>query len=745
MKNTFSIFLSDLKKLVRSPLALAIAIGLCFLPSLYAWFNIFSNWDPYSNTGNIKIAVFSDDEGYILSDGTYKNMGDDVLKELEESSSIDWTFVKSADELTDGVESGKYYAGLMIEHDFTEKMYTVFDSDFAHPSIKYYENEKKNAIATKITDTAVGTLQTSINKKFIETVASTIFENTNSVSSGIDDREKVTTLRDKLGSLRDNLITYSETIAALNDGNELLLNTLEESGENIAELSLDISIASANFKNAQTSFSAARTSLNSFSIQLTNTLDGITLSLNKISNDLSSATLASDTQNAVNSLSKVSADTAVILTQLRILKNMLADNILSGSVSTGNNGGDGTIIPSERPSIEIPAELPNLESAYITITVIEASVTQISNAVAVLAQQSAGNGVLTESMINNAISEITDVLESCSKQINDLKNTYNNSLAPQLTNLNDSIEQMLSNVNDITSSLESALNDAGLIITGVENTVGDATDSLVQVQEVLYRVIEKLDNVINWMDTADDSEKITMVTQFLGGDPETYGEFFGEPVNVVTEAVYPVDTYGSAVTPFYTILALWVGGTVLVSLIKVHAQPVGLTGVKSYHLFFGRYLMFFVLGQLQAAIVVWGDIHLLHCQVLNPFLFWVVASIASFTFTLLIFSLTISFGDIGKAIAVIVMILQIAGSSGTFPIELLPQVYQKIYIFFPFPYAINAMRETVAGMYEATYITNLLELLIFAVAALVIGLVIRIPFVKLNHFVEKRMEDTKMM
>ena len=745
MKNTFSIFLSDLKKLVRSPLALAIAIGLCFLPSLYAWFNIFSNGDPYSNTGNIKIAVFSDDEGYILSDGTYKNMGDDVLKELEESSSIDWTFVKSADELTDGVESGKYYAGLMIEHDFTEKMYTVFDSDFAHPSIKYYENEKKNAIATKITDTAVGTLQTSINKKFIETVASTIFENTNSVSSGIDDRENVTTLRDKLGSLRDNLITYSETIAALNDGNELLLNTLEESGENIAELSLDISIASDNFKNAQTSFSAARTSLNSFSIQLTNTLDEITLSLNKISNDLSSATLASDTQNAVNSLSKVSDDTAVILTQLIILKNMLADNILSGSVSTGNNGGDGTIIPSERPSIEISAELPNLESAYITITVIEASVTQISNAVAVLAQQSAGNGVLTESMINNVISEITDVLESCSKQINDLKNSYNNSLAPQLTNLNDSIEQMLLNVNDIMSSLESALNDAGLIITGVENTVGDATDSLVQVQEVLYRVIEKLDNVINWMDTADDSEKITMVTQFLGGDPETYGEFFGEPVNVVTEAVYPVDTYGSAVTPFYTILALWVGGTVLVSLIKVHAQPVGLTGVKSYHLFFGRYLMFFVLGQLQAAIVVWGDIHLLHCQVLNPFLFWVVASIASFTFTLLIFSLTISFGDIGKAIAVIVMILQIAGSSGTFPIELLPQVYQNIYIFFPFPYAINAMRETVAGMYEATYITNLLELLIFAVAALVIGLVIRIPFVKLNHFVEKRMEDTKMM
>jgi len=170
-----------------------------------------------------------------------------------------------------------------------------------------------------------------------------------------------------------------------------------------------------------------------------------------------------------------------------------------------------------------------------------------------------------------------------------------------------------------------------------------------------------------------------------------------------------------------------------------------LKNVKSYQLFFGRYLLFFVMGQLQALIIVLGDIYILHCQILYPGWFWLVASLASVTFTLLIYSLALSFGDVGKALAVVIMVIQIAGSGGTFPIELLPAVYRNIYIFFPFPYAINAMRETIGGMYGSDYMKNLAELMIFAVVGLLIGLVIRIPFVKLNHFVEKRMEDTKMM
>lgn len=716
MKNTLTIFARDLKRLVRSPFALVIALGLCILPSLYAWFNIYSNHDPYGNTSNIKIAIASADAGYTLSDGTYKNMGEDVLKELETNESIDWIACDTLDEAIAGVEAGDYYACVTIGSDFTESMYTVFDTDFKHPSITYYENEKKNAIATKITDTAVGSLQQTINTKFIEVVVSTIFTETNTVSDDIKEGERTATLHDKLVNLQENLSAYNDTLTALVNGNTQLTDNLSDTSTEISDLASGISSATASLSNAQASFSNSRAALNTFSEQFKSTLNDMSESLNNISALLDTTTLAQDSQSLANSVSQLNADITQLSTQMKTLKVLVAKYYANQS-----------------DSVEVPE-----------LGVLDAVVTQLLNAISAITSQ-AGNGTLTQAAVNSLVSGIKSSIDSCKKQIDDLNTNYVNSVEPQLISLNDSISQTLTSVNSIMTNLNSALNDATEILSGVETTVDKSNDSLSQIQTVIANAITELDSVIDWMDNTSESDKIDMVTQFLGGDSETYGEFFAEPVNMVTEEIYPVENYGSGMTPFYTILALWVGGTLLVSLVKVHADADGLENVKPRHLFFGRYLTFFLLGQIQAAIVVIGDIHLLHSQVLEPGLFYLVAVLASFTFTLLIYSLAISFGDLGKALAVVVMVLQIAGSSGTFPIEMLPQVYQNIYIFFPFPYAINAMRETVAGMYGTAYLTNLAQLMLFVVAALVIGLVIRIPFMKINHFVEERMEDTGMM
>ena len=217
-------------------------------------------------------------------------------------------------------------------------------------------------------------------------------------------------------------------------------------------------------------------------------------------------------------------------------------------------------------------------------------------------------------------------------------------------------------------------------------------------------------------------------------------------MEVTTENVYEAVNYGTAVSPFYTTLALWVGGLLLTALIKVAPQKKGfLSDAKEYQLYFGRYLLFFVMGQIQAVITVVGDLYLLKIQCLHPGLFMVAASLTSFTFTLLIYTLTLSFGDIGKAFAVVMVVLQIAGSSGTFPIELLPDFFQKIYLYFPFPYAINAMREAVSGTYQNDFGIYLLWLMVFVIGSLLLGLVIRKPFINLNHFMHKRMHDTEMM
>ena len=280
---------------------------------------------------------------------------------------------------------------------------------------------------------------------------------------------------------------------------------------------------------------------------------------------------------------------------------------------------------------------------------------------------------------------------------------------------------------------------------GVSDTVAGTGESLSQIKGVVDNISGKITDLTEKLDGASEEEMMDILVRFLGGDPDSLGAYFASPVTMETVAMYPVATYGSAMTPFYSTLAIWVGSTILVALVKVKASPKGLKNLQSYQLYFGRYLLFLLLAQIQAAIIVAGDLWLLKVNIVEPGLFFLAASFTATAFSLLIYSLTLAFGDVGKAVCVIVMVLQIAGSSGTFPIELLPDTYQKIYIFFPFPYAIKAMREALAGMYGTAYMEALAKLILFMIEGLLIGLVIRIPFVKLNHFVEERMEDTELM
>ena len=739
MKNIWRIFSGDMKRLVRNPFALVIAIGLCIIPSLYAWFNIYSNWDPYANTKNIKIAVATEDAGYQRDDGTTVNMGDSVIESLKENDKIGWVFTDTRDEALNGVYSGEYYAAVIISSDFTYSMYNVFREDFKRPTISYYENEKKNAVATKITDSAVSTLKQSINEQFIEVLASNIFEQTNHISEQMEENDKFTYFQNKLDNLNQNLIGYSKMIDTFIAGNEELSLAVAEAKGSIPGLSDKVSNGAQSFGTARSSLDDTKTSLASFSENVDQTMMSIQDSINKIQTSISSTNLAGDAQETADSLNQTVLDAVELQRELQRLQEHLKKVIIEESVSDEDKQVIRKIIDMIG-SIDGGAD--DIEKAISSINQIAMGFSGDSQTDAINTQVS---GSMVADAINRSLSDMTQVLTTCSQAVTDMQNMYSTSLVPQLDNVIDSMGQMLNNVSDILTRLNDTLGDMDSVFSGIEMTVTGANDSLEQIQTVIDGVSSKLTKLLERLNSVEDDDKVQAFIEFLKGDPKGYGEFFSKPVSVTTQEVYPIPNYGSAMTPFYTILAIWVGGTILVALIKVKAEPKDLKNVKSYQLFFGRYLLFFVMGQLQALIIVLGDIYLLHCQILYPVWFWLVASLASITFTLLIYSLALSFGDVGKALAVVIMVIQIAGSGGTFPIELLPSVYRNIYIFFPFPYAINAMRETIGGMYGSDYMKNLTELMIFAVVGLLIGLVIRIPFVKLNHFVEKRMEDTKMM
>lgn len=766
MKNIIKIFLSDIKGLVKNFFALVIAIGLCILPCLYAWFNIYSNWDPYANTSTIKIAVASEDQDYSLEDGTVVNMGNEIVEELKENSSIGWVFTDSEDAL-DGVYSGDYYAAILIGEDFTSSMYHTMDNGFQSPSITYYENKKKNAIAPKITDTAVSTLQTSINQKFLEVVTSAIFTETNQLSADLKNSDGIEDFEQKLKDINTSLLNYNTMINNFIEGNAALTASVDAANDEIPTLSGKISDVAEHVTSTNASLSASEVTLENFNTNVQDSLNQIQNSLNTIADDINNAGLGNQAKITADSISQTKTDTETLLTQLNELANAL---IQIQGIQNSGDGTEGSAADGETSlgNLDLPqidtsnlqmdeATKQQIQAALDTIASLQNGADDIQNALdtvqGVISDINNGteNGTgfngsdALKETIDSDVAGVTSALSTCSQTIENMKNIYSNNLVPEIGNVLDSMSQALTNVTNLLNDLNSTLGNMGVVFDGVETTVSGVNESLRQIQTMIVTVSEKLTAITDKMDAASDDEKVQVLLELLEGDPETYGEYFSQPVSIETQEVYPIKNYGSAVAPFYTVLALWVGALILVSLIKVKAEPKNLVNVKNYQLFFGRYLLFFLLGQIQTLVTVLGNIFLLDCQVLYPGLFWFASALTSFTFTLLIYSLTLSFGDVGKALAVVIVVIQIAGSGGTYPIEILPEFFQNVYIFFPFPYAINALRETIGGMYGSAFETYLAELLVFALAALLIGLVIRIPFMKVNHFMEKRMEDTKMM
>ena len=735
MKNIWKIFTGDLKKLVKQPFALVIIIGLCVIPSLYAWFNIFANWDPYANTGGIPVAVVSLDKDYTRKDGSVVNMGESVLESLHSNTSVKWIFLDTEEEAREGVEAGKYYAAIVITDKFTYSMYNVFSDDFENPSLIYYQNQKSNAIATKITDTVAGTLQNTINETFIKVAATTIFEEGNSVSDQMQGDSYVEEFCADLEELNDNLKEYSAMIDTFRAGNDRLEAAITHVNYEIPVMQKKLDATTASLNQSSQNLSSTRDTLSNFSTNVDTSMSTIQTSLEDMKKILDQSKLADDTAQMTKDLNKVARDTNTLNGQVNNLLAALIEQRVQGSVS----GGDASTGSGSGNTAATDAAIEALKAMQKELDMMN---TVIGSVLESTDEQAAEKAKVN---VNNAMNNLKNVIDSCENSVSNMQGIYKNNLVPQmqkvLTNMSDSLNQVTNLVNTLSNTVQ----NIGVVMEGVGDAVDGTSESLGQIQGVVDGISQKLTDLTEQLEGASEEKMMDILVRFLGGDPDSLGAYFASPVTMETIAMYPVATYGSAMTPFYSTLAIWVGSTILVALVKVKASPKNLENVQSYQLYFGRYLLFLLLAQIQAAIIVAGDLWLLKVNIVEPGLFFLAASFTATAFSLLIYSLTLAFGDVGKAVCVIVMVLQIAGSSGTFPIELLPDIYQKIYIFFPFPYAITAMREALAGMYGTAYMAALAKLILFMLEGLLIGLVIRIPFVKLNHFVEERMEDTELM
>ena len=684
MRNIWRVFCTDLRSLSRSFFACAVVVGIVLLPSLYAWLNIYSNWDPYGNTGGISIAVASLDKGYD-DDGTYVNKGQDVVDDLREATSINWVIVDTEQEATDGVYAGDYYAAVVIDEDFSSKMYRMLTDWTGKPAITYYENAKKNAVATKITDTAVESLKRSISENYLEVVISGIMEQGNLLAADLTEDDPETAVKGLLYQAQD-LLSASRRMM---DAFETAGRTGIVSTQDAVALETALADLNKNLPDGDQLQQSAAEIQRALYVALEKTERALEKLEDAMKHAEENAPALEDARQAALSAAKELRRLAADLTRL-------ADRV------------PGSILQSQLGDIA-------------------AKCTE-----------------LAEKLEHMASADVQGLLADCDALVQSLR-----AMADRLPVTEGALRSDLNLVMGQLSDTLDGVKDLSADARAIRSALGDVTQSLNVTMGLLRPAAEKmvssLSDAIDRLQGMDGDGYLDSLIDILGGDPVAYGEYFPEMVQTTVNKVYPIANYGSAMTPFYTVLAIWVGGVILSSILKVHARTEGLTDPEPAELYFGRYLLFFVLSQLQAAIIVTGDLYLLKVQCLHPGLLYLTASLTAFTFSLLIYSMALSFGDVGKALVVVIMVMQIAGSSGTFPIELLPEIYQKIYRFFPFPYAIDAMRECICGMYGGYYGQQLAFLLLFAVAALLIGLLVRRPFMGLNHFMEEKLEETELL
>lgn len=714
MSNVIKIFLTDARRISQNVVAVVIIMGLSILPSLYAWFNIFSNWDPYGPdaTSNLKVAVVSEDAGISIA-GNEVNIGSGVIDGLKSNHTIGWVFVETSGEAVDGVYDGTYYAALIIPEKFTEEMISFLGGEVEHPDIIYYENAKKNAIAPKITQKARTAVQEQVNSTFVSTLAESLMKVSNVLAgTGEDGVDLTDGVLSKLNSLSGELQSYinilNSFVGILNSAQSII----ETSQVMMPSLNQMVSTGEASINSMQSMLIGASGTSDTVA-------DMVSYSLEMVNDSLSGvASVVAERMGNIGNYGTNATDAVGTAQTLMPYLEQMFDNAVLGWEDSAD------------------------ESTKTQIQAVRTQLALIRTDVDVLAANASATREEVTALANKISTEIT----ACQNAITALKDTFTYSVKPQL---NATMNEMQNAMVSTASILDGVDADFG----GVQNALGkyqatleqgntNLTQSLAMAQELLAGLNRIMTDIV----ALQQDEQYQQVIEIIKSDPKLLGEFVASPVNLDTVGIYEIENYGSAMAPFYTILALWVGALILVAIIHVKVEPIeGLENVKPYQEFFGRYILFFLIGQVQTLITVFGDLFYIRIQCHNPFLFWLAAAVSSLVFTLFIYSLTVAFGNVGEALAIIVMVIQVAGAGGTFPIETLPEVYQFLYKYLPFPYGMNAMRETIGGIYQMDYWKCIGALGIYLGISLFIGLLLAKPFRKLNHIIERSKEKSGVM
>ncbi|MBM6868305.1 YhgE/Pip domain-containing protein [Collinsella tanakaei] len=742
MHRLLSFIRRDARHAYANAVSIVVMVGILVVPSFYAWFNIAGSWDPYGNTKNLKVALVNEDEGYESDLVPLKlNLGDEVVSTLLASSSIGYE-PAARDKAESGLAAGSYYAALIIPKDFSSCLLSGLGGEARQAKVTFMQNQKANAIAEIVTNKASSSIQEDIDTGFARAVTDVGTGALKQLSGMLDDGQLATVARAMQSALDGSAQTLSSTAGSVQAAGDLVgsaQHLLDASSTSLSALTDTEGGLAAALRDGADGVRGLDGALEDATASVKGALDTGAASLDGVSAAIGNAM---DTAGGhIDRMTSALADVDSAIQQRLDALRKLADTL----------DGQDTLVKQMESHFQVgSAEYTKVLEVSLTI---EGLAQRVGRAIEELENLSAGiertAGDLEQGRADadTARAELTQMVADAQSALTSAGDSFNTSLDGSLTDLAGTLEATATGADSALQDLERTGAAVAAATQAASGNLDGMHATLGQTAEDLESAATRIGELQGALSRALDSSDMDQVRTILLTSPAELGAFMAEPVSIERHAVFPVENNGSAMAPFYTTLAIWIGGVVLAALIKAtpSAQALQETGCTVTQAYLGRLALFCSTGIIQAAIICIGDVGYLGVQCAHPGLFLLAGCLASVVFISIIFALTSSFGDIGKAVAVVLMVVQVAGAGGTFPAQMLPPVFQTIYAWLPFVHAEGAMRAALFGVYNDDFWIQLAILAAYAVPALALGLLLCRPTATAVKRFEEALESTHVM
>lgn len=689
MRNIVQLYITDLKRIVTNWAALIIILALIALPSLYAWFNIQASWDPYGNTKGIPVAITNEDVGTQLQ-GQTVNVGDLIVQSLKKNKKLGWTFVDKKKAL-DMVKHGDAYASILIPKDFSKKMTSILEENPEKPVITYTVNEKINAIAPKITSTGATGIVQQISEEFIKTVSKTVFSIFNEL--GIELEKDLPDIK----NMKNLIFRLENDIPRINQIVNTALNDINTAGELETKVRNNLPI----IKNVANK-----------GVQLTNELSDF-INKNKeavqniipiIKGNIDQLRELADTKSQIQSIlqnyqnNPDEANAALSEINTRLNRGVVVIDYTTGLLEKLNAQSD-----QKRLSIFIN-QLTKLKS-------------DLQSEIAL------NNQIITSKTVaDNVKKRLDDVSNLASSKIADIHANFESQYVPAIRRTMDDGMVVLEGTKKVLTDAQNSMPDVERILQDASKGISTGKQTIVKLKKDLPAVEKKIREIAHRIREFDKKADINEIIRFLKHNVNKESEFLKNPILLKEHKLFPIPNYGSGMTPFFTTLSLWVGAMLLISLLTVEVEN---NQLKSYQVYFGRLFTFLTIAILQSLIATLGDMYLLHTYVADKSWFVLFGVVNSIIFMVMVYTFVSVFGNVGKALGIVLLVLQISGSGGTFPIQVAPRFFQLINPYLPFTYSISLMREATGGILWDIVQKDVIILSIFLIASVFIGVTLK--------------------